>query len=145
MATASPAFLSGGGAMGALIRAHDWAVTPLGPIEGWSERLRAVVELMLASPIVSSLAVGPAAQSSVAGKVTSVNGASFVLGPSIGVGLYEAARPLPYLTAAAALVALRSRSTLRTLWGLHMGVAAAAATTIVGVALLVPRRPPPIG
>lgn len=48
-------------------------------------------------------------------------------------------------TYAAALVALRSRSTLRTLWGLHMGVAAAAATTIVGVALLVPRRPPPIG
>lgn len=54
----------------------------------------------------SSLAVGAAAQGSVAGKVTSVNGASFVLGPSIGVGLYEIARPLPYLTAAAALVVL---------------------------------------
>lgn len=54
----------------------------------------------------SSLAVGAAAQGSVAGKVTSVNGASFVLGPSIGVGLYEVARPLPYLTAAAALVFL---------------------------------------
>lgn len=54
----------------------------------------------------ASLAVGPAAQGSVAGKVTSVNGASFVLGPSIGVGLYEMARPLPYLTAAAALVLL---------------------------------------
>ena len=54
----------------------------------------------------SSLAVGPAAQGSVAGKVTSVNGASFVLGPSIGVGLYEVARPLPYLAAAAALVVL---------------------------------------
>ena len=54
----------------------------------------------------SSLAVGPAAQGSVAGKVTSVNGASFVLGPSIGVGLYEIGRPLPYLTAAAALVLL---------------------------------------
>ncbi|PVE59231.1 MFS transporter [Arthrobacter sp. TPD3018] len=54
----------------------------------------------------SSLAVGPAAQGSVAGKVTSVNGASFVLGPSIGVGLYELSRPLPYLTAAAALVVL---------------------------------------
>ena len=46
----------------------------------------------------SSLAVGPAAQGSVAGKVTSVNGASFVLGPSIGVGLYEAQHSLPYLT-----------------------------------------------
>ena len=54
----------------------------------------------------SSLAVGPAAQGSVAGKVTSVNGASFVLGPSIGVGLYELSRPMPYLTAAAALVVL---------------------------------------
>lgn len=54
----------------------------------------------------SSLAVGPAAQGSVAGKVTSINGASFVLGPSIGVGLYELAKPLPYLLAAAALVAM---------------------------------------
>jgi len=54
----------------------------------------------------ASLAVGPQAQGSVAGKVTSVNGASFVLGPSIGVGLYEASHSLPYLTAAAALLAL---------------------------------------
>jgi MFS family permease len=54
----------------------------------------------------SSLAVGAAAQGSVAGKVTSVNGASFVLGPSIGVGLYEVARPLPYLTAAIGLLLL---------------------------------------
>ncbi len=54
----------------------------------------------------SSLAVGPEAQGSVAGKVTSVNGASFVLGPSIGVGLYEAQHSLPYLTASAALLIL---------------------------------------
>ena len=54
----------------------------------------------------SSLAVGPAAQGSVAGKVTAVNGAAFVLGPSIGVGMYEVWRPLPYLAAAAALVLL---------------------------------------
>lgn len=54
----------------------------------------------------SSLAVGPDAQGSVAGKVTSVNGASFVLGPSIGVGLYEARHSLPYLTAGAACLAL---------------------------------------
>ncbi|MBN8808055.1 MAG: MFS transporter [Sphingomonas sp.] len=54
----------------------------------------------------SSLAVGPDAQGSVAGKVTSVNGASFVLGPSIGVGLYEAQHSLPYLTAGAACVVL---------------------------------------
>ncbi len=51
----------------------------------------------------ASLAVGPHAQGSVAGKITSVNGAAFVLGPSIGVGMYEVWRPLPYLVAAAAL------------------------------------------
>jgi MFS family permease len=54
----------------------------------------------------SSLAVGPDAQGSVAGKVTSINGASFVLGPSIGVGLYEAQHSLPYLTAGAACLVL---------------------------------------
>ena len=54
----------------------------------------------------SSLAVGADAQGSVAGKVTSINGASFVLGPSIGVGLYEAQHSLPYLTAGAACIAL---------------------------------------
>jgi MFS family permease len=47
----------------------------------------------------ASLAVGPEAQGSVAGKVTSVNGASFVLGPSIGVALYGASLSLPYLIA----------------------------------------------
>ncbi len=54
----------------------------------------------------ASLAVGPEGQGSVAGKVTSINGASFVLGPSIGVGLYELSQPLPYLVAAAALVVM---------------------------------------
>lgn len=54
----------------------------------------------------SSLAVGPESQGSVAGKVTSINGASFVLGPSIGVGLYEAQHSLPYLTASAGLLIL---------------------------------------
>ena len=49
----------------------------------------------------ASLAVGPEAQGSVAGKVTSVNGASFVLGPSIGVGLYAANHALPYAIAGA--------------------------------------------
>jgi len=49
----------------------------------------------------SSLAVGPSLQGVVAGQVTSVNGAAFVLGPSIGIGLYQIAKPLPYLVAAA--------------------------------------------
>ena len=50
--------------------------------------------------------MGAEAQGSVAGKVTSINGAAFVLGPSIGVGLYELWRPLPYLTAATWLAAV---------------------------------------
>ncbi|MFL9840199.1 MFS transporter [Sphingomonas sp. ST-64] len=54
----------------------------------------------------SSLAVGQHAQGSVAGKVTSINGAAFILGPSIGVALYGGWRPLPYLVAAAALALL---------------------------------------
>ena len=54
----------------------------------------------------SSLAVGPDAQGSVAGKVTSVNGASFVLGPSIGVGLYQIDHSLPYLIAGGACVVM---------------------------------------
>ncbi len=51
----------------------------------------------------SSLAVGRALQGAVAGRVTSVNGASFVLGPTLGVGLYELWRPLPFLVAAAVM------------------------------------------
>ncbi|MDG5488671.1 MFS transporter [Sphingomonas sp. BGYR3] len=54
----------------------------------------------------ASLAVGASAQGSVAGKVTSINGAAFVLGPSIGVAMYELWRPLPYGVAAAALLLL---------------------------------------
>lgn len=54
----------------------------------------------------ASLAVGHNAQGSVAGKVTSINGAAFVLGPSIGVGLYEVQHSLPYLLAGAAMLAL---------------------------------------
>ncbi|WP_298671292.1 MFS transporter [uncultured Sphingomonas sp.] len=61
----------------------------------------------------SSLAVGHESQGSVAGKVTSINGASFILGPSIGVGLYELYHPLPYLTAGAACLLLLSYCWLR--------------------------------
>jgi MFS family permease len=51
----------------------------------------------------SSLAVGRRLQGLVAGRVTSINGASFVVGPTIGVGLYQLWRPLPYLVAAVVL------------------------------------------
>jgi MFS family permease len=54
----------------------------------------------------SSLAVDHSLQGAVAGRVTSVNGASFILGPSIGVALYQIWRPLPYYVAAVMLLLL---------------------------------------
>ncbi|WP_156680222.1 MFS transporter [Sphingomonas profundi] len=51
----------------------------------------------------ASLAVGSEEQGLVAGRVTSVNGIVFVLGPSLGVGLYGVDAHLPYLAAAGAL------------------------------------------
>ncbi|HEY0748114.1 MAG TPA: PAS domain-containing protein [Steroidobacteraceae bacterium] len=46
---ASLAFLQGGGEMGALIRAHDWSATSIGPPERWPAPLRTVVALLLSS------------------------------------------------------------------------------------------------
>ena len=37
------------------LRDHNWSVTPLGPIEGWSERLKLAVELMLSNALVPTL------------------------------------------------------------------------------------------
>jgi PAS domain-containing protein len=42
-------FLAGGGEMGALMRAHDWAATALGLPENWPQALRTSVRLMLAT------------------------------------------------------------------------------------------------
>jgi MFS family permease len=54
----------------------------------------------------SSLAVGRRLQGLVAGRVTSINGSSYVLGPTIGVLLYGIDGALPFLTAAVILCAL---------------------------------------
>ena len=43
----SMAFLSGGGEMGELIRAHDWKSMPLGPPESWPLPLKTAVRLIL--------------------------------------------------------------------------------------------------
>jgi len=40
-------FLAGGGEMGALMRAHDWAATPVGPPAAWPQALKTAVRLML--------------------------------------------------------------------------------------------------
>jgi signal transduction histidine kinase len=45
----SPMFLSGGAGVGALMRAHDWSLSPLGDPAGWPQALRTVVSLMLGS------------------------------------------------------------------------------------------------
>ena len=44
-------FLAGGGALGELIAAFDWARTPLGSIAGWPQSLRTTVGLILRSPV----------------------------------------------------------------------------------------------
>jgi len=46
---AGPPFLGGGGEMGALIRAHDWAKTSLGPPERWPQPLRTAIRVLLNS------------------------------------------------------------------------------------------------
>ncbi len=45
--------------MASRIRDHEWGGTPLGPSEDWSERLKLIVEQVLASPLVSSIVCGP--------------------------------------------------------------------------------------
>jgi len=52
-------FLAGGGEMGALIAAHDWAATPLGPADRWPHSLQTVVRVMLTSRFAMWMAWGP--------------------------------------------------------------------------------------
>jgi signal transduction histidine kinase/ActR/RegA family two-component response regulator len=56
---AVPAFLNGGGEVGALMRTHDWHATRLGHPPTWPQSLRTVVELMLNSKFPMFLAWGP--------------------------------------------------------------------------------------
>src|SRR5919206_1644948 len=42
----------------ALVHAHRWDLTPLGPIDGWDPAVRATVELILASPVPMALTYG---------------------------------------------------------------------------------------
>ena len=57
--TSKFAFMEGGGNAGALMRAHDWASTPLGPPELWAQSLRAAVSIMLNSRYPIALYWGP--------------------------------------------------------------------------------------
>ncbi|HEY8564572.1 MAG TPA: PAS domain S-box protein [Beijerinckiaceae bacterium] len=52
-------FLAHGGEMGVLIRAFDWASTPLGPIDEWPQALKTLVGVMLGSNQPMFVAWGP--------------------------------------------------------------------------------------
>ena len=56
---AGRAFQLGGGAVGAMMLAHDWATSPLGAPETWPPSLRTVVGLMLGSKFPMFVAWGP--------------------------------------------------------------------------------------
>ena len=51
-------FLNGGGEMGALMRSHDWAVTPLGPPAHWPQSLKTVIRILLSSRYAMWMAWG---------------------------------------------------------------------------------------
>ena len=51
--------IMGKGEMAHLIRAYDWASTPLGPLDHWSRELVAIVNLILCSPTPGRLLWGP--------------------------------------------------------------------------------------
>ncbi len=56
---AAGAVFGGGGEVGALCRAMDWATTPLGPVERWPAALRWAVQTCLESPFPINLWCGP--------------------------------------------------------------------------------------
>src|SRR3546814_5381427 len=57
--TALPAFLAGGGDMGARIRSFDWAATSIGPPERWPTSLRVAINICLHSSLPTAIYWGP--------------------------------------------------------------------------------------
>jgi PAS domain-containing protein len=66
---------AGEGEMARLVREHDWATTPLGPIEAWPQHLRTLVDLVLASDVVMCLMWGERATMVYGGAYASAIGA----------------------------------------------------------------------
>ncbi len=56
--TSIPAFLSGGGEMGTLIRSFDWSKTAIGSPDTWPQSLRTAVRMMLDTPFGMYIAWG---------------------------------------------------------------------------------------
>ncbi|MDT0137116.1 PAS domain-containing protein [Acidovorax sp. PRC11] len=52
-------FLKTDSEMGERVRRHDWAATPLGPMDAWPEALRVAAQMVLASKFPKCLAWGP--------------------------------------------------------------------------------------
>ena len=52
-------FLDAPGEVAALMRRHDWSLSPLGPLQGWPQSLRSVVSLLLRSKFPMFVAWGP--------------------------------------------------------------------------------------
>jgi PAS domain S-box-containing protein len=52
-------FLTGGGAMGTLIRAYDWTSTPLGAISAWPQPLRTALAICLHARFPTAIYWGP--------------------------------------------------------------------------------------
>ena len=56
---AGSTFLWGGGEMGALIPAHDWSTSPLGPPETWPPPLRIALGMVLGTKVPTVIGWGP--------------------------------------------------------------------------------------
>src|SRR6478735_9410563 len=54
-----PSAFVGGGQVGALMRAHDWSASPLGPPDDWPQALHTVTALLLQSRFPMFVAWGP--------------------------------------------------------------------------------------
>ena len=55
----SPACLTGGGEMGARMRAKDWSASPLGHPERWSQSVKTAVSICLNARVPIALWLGP--------------------------------------------------------------------------------------
>ena len=57
--TVAPAYLRNTGAVGEMIRRHDWAATPMGPIGQWPPTLKTALSVSLNSVFFSTIYWGP--------------------------------------------------------------------------------------
>ena len=78
----------------------------------------------------ASLMVGEGEQGAVAGAVTAVNGACFIVAPTIGIGLYELGGAYPYAFGAAVQVVLLAYALFNPVLRRELGAASGRLTFI---------------